>query len=48
MFGGFWGIAKDWKEVSRYEAKSQPDAEQLYEAITHEPDGALVWIRTAW
>jgi hypothetical protein len=47
-FGGFWGIAKDWKEISRYEVKSQPDAEKLYEAITHEPDGVLAWIRTVW
>ncbi len=47
-FGGFWGIAKDWKEISRYEAKTQPAAEQLYEAITHEPDGVLTWIRTVW
>lgn len=47
-FGGFWGIAKDWKETSRYEVKTQADAEQLYEAITQAPDGVLAWIRTVW
>jgi hypothetical protein len=47
-FAGFWGIAKDWKETSRYEFKTQADAEQLYEAITQEPDGVLAWIRTVW
>lgn len=34
---GFWGVAKVWKETSRYEEKTQLDAEQLYEAISHEP-----------
>jgi hypothetical protein len=47
-FPGFWGIAKDWKETSRYEFKAQADAEQLYEAIAQEPDGVLAWIRTVW
>lgn len=43
VFAGFWGIAKDWKETSRYEIKTQADAEQLYEAIAHDPDGVLPW-----
>jgi len=47
-FGGFWGIAKDWKETSRYEIKTQSQAEQLYEAIAQEPDGVLPWLRTIW
>jgi hypothetical protein len=47
-FAGFWGIAKDWKETSRYEVKTQAEAEQLCEAITQDPDGVLAWIRTVW
>ena len=47
-FAGYWGIAKDWRETSRYELKTQAEAEQLYEAITHDPDGVLAWIRTVW
>jgi HEPN domain-containing protein len=43
-----WGIAKDWKESSRYELKTQADAEQLYRAIANDPDGVLTWIRTIW
>ena len=43
-----WGVTKDWKETSRYEQKSQADAELLYEAITNEPDGVLRWIRLHW
>ena len=43
-----WVKAKDWKETSRYERKSQADAELLYEAITNEPEGVLRWIRIHW
>jgi len=43
-----WAVAKDWKETSRYQQKSQADAELLYEAITNEPDGVLRWIRIHW
>lgn len=44
----FWGITTTWSEESRYRQKSQADAEQLYEAITNDPDGVLRWIRTEW
>jgi len=42
---GYWGVAKDWKETSRYEQKTEAEARALYEAITHQPDGVLRWIR---
>lgn len=45
---GYWGVAKDWKETSRYEDKIEPEARALYEALTHEPDGVMRWIRTHW
>jgi uncharacterized membrane protein (Fun14 family) len=48
LLAGYWGVAKDWKETSRYEQKTQVEAEGLYEAITQEPNGVLAWIRTRW
>lgn len=44
----YWGIAKDWKEVSRYAQKTRKDAEELIEAITNKPDGVLTWIEIRW
>jgi hypothetical protein len=44
----YWGVAKDWKETSRYELKSEAEARALLEAVTNEPDGVLRWIRSRW
>jgi HEPN domain-containing protein len=43
-----WEVAKDWEETSRYEQKTQAQAEQLYKAITNDPNGVLPWIRIRW
>jgi len=43
-----WGIAKDWKETSRYEQKTEANARLLYAAITHDPDGMFKWIQIHW
>ena len=43
-----WGTVRAWKETSRYERKTQADAQTLYDAITQNPDGVLLWIRTHW
>ena len=48
ILDGYWGIAKDWEEISRYEQKTKIDAEALIEAITSEPHGVLPWIRARW
>jgi len=45
---GNWGVAKDWKETSRYEEKTEREARTLFEAITNEPNGVLRWIRGHW
>ena len=45
---GYWGVAKDWKETSRYEQKTQVEAHGLVEAVTQEPNGVMAWIRTRW
>jgi len=44
---GNWGVAKDWEEASRYEQKTQAQAQTLYDAING-PDGILPWIRLRW
>jgi HEPN domain-containing protein len=43
-----WGIVRAWKEISRYEQKSQADAQALYDAITQDPDGVFPWIQRHW
>lgn len=47
-FAIFWDVAVLWEETSRYEEKPQADAEDLFQAITHDPDGALKWIVNFW
>ncbi len=47
-FAGHWGIARDWQESSRYEQKTQVEAQKLFDAITNNPDGVLPWIRLRW
>jgi hypothetical protein len=47
-FVGYWGTATLWRETSRYEQKSQTEADELYLAITDNTDGVLRWIRTYW
>jgi HEPN domain-containing protein len=48
ILSGYWGVAKDWTEASRYEQKTRNQAETLFEAITNHPDGVLPWIRIRW
>jgi HEPN domain-containing protein len=43
-----WTTAKDWKETSRYEQKTQPKAQAMYDAVANNPDGVLAWIRIRW
>ena len=45
---GYWGTASRWAETSRYEQKTEAEARQLYEAVTHDPDGVLRWLQTHW
>ena len=44
----YWVFVIDWNETSRYERKSQDEAQKLYEAISNDPDGVLLWIRRRW
>jgi HEPN domain-containing protein len=45
---GFWGVTKDWNERSRYEETAEADAKALFEAVSHNPDGVFLWIRSRW
>ena len=43
-----WATVSLWKVTSRYEAKTEGEAKDLYAAITHDPDGVLQWIQKYW
>jgi len=43
-----WGVATNWTEESRYEQRSKNEADELYEAITNNPNGVLPWIKLHW
>lgn len=45
---GYWGVVKDWKETSRFEERTEAEATALHEAVTHDPDGVMQWIKTRW
>lgn len=47
-FPGFWGVVNEWNETSRYVNRNQIEAEELYEAVSQEPDGVIAWIRRYW
>jgi hypothetical protein len=47
-FGHYWGTVLQWKVESRYQAKTEGEAKALYGAITHVPDGVLLWIQKYW
>lgn len=43
-----WNIVRGWKEASRYDQKTQADVQALYDAITQNSDGVLLWIQLHW
>jgi hypothetical protein len=48
LFSGNWLIVTGWSEQSRYEQKTQAEAQELYDAITDPPNGVMSWIRVRW
>lgn len=46
--GGFWGVARAWSEVSRYEQKTEAESRNMFDAVTHDPDGVFRWIQRHW
>ena len=47
-FVQYWDTVQKWKVSSRYESKTEAEAPDLYEAITNDPNGVLLWIRNFW
>jgi HEPN domain-containing protein len=43
-----WTVVLDWEETSRYEQKTQAEAQALYDAVANHPNGILAWIRNHW
>jgi HEPN domain-containing protein len=43
-----WGVVKDWTEESRYERKTQAQAQRIIAAITDTAHGVLPWIKQRW
>jgi HEPN domain-containing protein len=43
-----WDTVKDWTEESRYERRTQAQAQQLIAAITDAAHGVLPWIKRRW
>jgi HEPN domain-containing protein len=43
-----WTTVKQWTEASRYDRKTQQEAQDLYDAITSNPDGVLRWLQARW
>ncbi|HEV8062619.1 MAG TPA: hypothetical protein VGP68_22250, partial [Gemmataceae bacterium] len=43
-----WLRVKDWTEISRYQQKSQAQAQRLYDAVTDSNDGVMQWVRLHW
>lgn len=48
QFARFWTVVAQWKETSRYQPKTEGEAKDLFEAITHDPHGVLKWIQNYW
>lgn len=44
----FWEKTIEWNETSRYSAKTEAEAKDLFEAIGHTRDGVFQWIRSRW
>lgn len=48
IFGRNWQLVKDWNEKSRYESKTQVQAEDLFRAVSDQTKGVLPWITVRW
>jgi hypothetical protein len=46
--GANWLMAANWNERSRYQMKTQAEAEGLFIAIEDNVNGVMQWIRARW
>lgn len=44
----YWALASKWTETSRYEVRSQADAEDILEAVGHPQHGVFAWVKAHW
>jgi HEPN domain-containing protein len=47
-FDSNWVTVAAWKPTSRYASKTETEARDLFDAITHKPDGVLRWLMNYW
>jgi hypothetical protein len=47
-FAGFWGVATQWNEYTRYDQWTQQQAALMVEAVGDPAHGVLRWLRTVW
>ena len=47
-FVRYWSTVSRWDVTARYVPKTQAEAEELFEAVTHNPDRVLTWVRNYW
>jgi len=43
-----WAVVKDWTEQSRYQARSEQDAKEIFAAIDNPANGVLQWLKRNW
>ena len=48
LLGNHWGIVTQWTEKSRYQMKTQAEAEELYHTIADSANGVMQWIKARW
>lgn len=46
--GSNWSICTEWTPECRYQEKNETEARELLNAIRHDTDGVLPWIKTYW
>jgi len=47
-FAAYWLVAKDWNEQARYQQWTEPQARELFAAVTDPTNGVLSWIKNRW
>jgi hypothetical protein len=48
QFEANWVVVRTWKEDSRYQIKTQIEADELYNAVADQTHGVLQWIKVRW
>ncbi len=46
--GANWLIVREWSELARYQQFAEPEARELYEAVTEAANGVLPWVKVHW